>query len=119
MINPLDKQYKKRFSIRLGQHIKLLETEQIECFYSEHKATYAYTSDKKNYLLDLSLETLEEQLDPDEFFRVSRKFLIRRQAIADIISYTNSRLQIRLRHFNEMEIIVSREKVRGFKDWLE
>ncbi len=119
LVNPLDKQYKKRFTIKLGQHIKVVETDQIECFYSEHKATYAYTSDRKNYLMDLSLETLDEQLDPTEFFRVSRKFLIRRQAIADIISYTNSRLRIKLQHFDEMDIIVSREKVRDFKDWLE
>lgn len=119
LINPLDKEYKKRFTIKLGQHIKVVETDQVECFYSEHKATYVYTTDRKNYLMDLSLETLNEMVDPADFYRVSRKFLIHRQAIADIISYTNSRLQIKLRHFNEMEIIVSREKVRDFKDWLE
>ena len=90
----------------------------MECFYSEHKATYLFNSDKKNYLLDLTLEQLEEQLDPVKFFRVSRKFIINVDAISDIISYTNSRLQIKLKHFSDQEIIVSREKVKHFRNWL-
>jgi DNA-binding LytR/AlgR family response regulator len=118
LINPLDRNYKKRFTIKIGQHLRIVETGSIECFYSEHKATYLYTEDKKNYLLDLTLEQLEEQLDPVKFFRVSRKFIINVDAISDIISYTNSRLQIKLNHFSEQEIIVSREKVKRFKNWL-
>lgn len=118
LINPLDRNYKKRFTIRVGQHLRIVETESVECFYSEHKATYLYTSEKKNYLLDHTLEQLEEELDPVKFFRVSRKFIINVDAISDIISYTNSRLQIKLNHFNEQDIIVSREKVKHFKNWL-
>ncbi len=118
LVNPLDRNYKKRFTIKIGQHLRVVETDAIECFYSEHKATYLYTNDKKNYLLDQTLEQLEEQLDPVKFFRVSRKFIIHVDAIADIISYTNSRLQIKLKNFSEQEIIVSREKVKNFKNWL-
>jgi DNA-binding LytR/AlgR family response regulator len=66
----------------------------------------------------MTLEQLEDELDPLKFFRVSRKFIINVDAISDIISYTNSRLQIKLHHYNEQEIIVSREKVRSFKNWL-
>lgn len=119
LINPLDKEYKKRFTIKVGQHLRVVDTEDIECFYSEHKATYCHTIDRKNYLLDFSLEQVEDKLDPLKFFRVNRKFIIHIDSISDIISYTNSRLQVKLKHFSEQEIIVSRERVRDFKKWLE
>ena len=76
LINPLDRNYKKRFTIKVGMHLRIVETGNIECFYSENKATYAFTSDRKNYLMDLSLEQLEDELDPLKFFRVNRKFLV-------------------------------------------
>jgi len=119
LINPLERDYKKRFTIKVGMHLRIIETRNIECFYSENKATYAFTSDRKNYLMDLSLEQLEDELDPLKFFRVNRKFLVHVDAISDIISYTNSRLQIKLHHFVESDIIVSREKVKEFKKWLD
>lgn len=119
LVNPIEREYKKRFSVKVGQHLKLITIEDVECFYSENKGTYAYTNDGRNYLLDGTLEQIESDLEPKKFFRVSRKFFVNIDAIKDIISYTNSRLQIKLNHFNEQEIIVSRERVKDFKDWLE
>lgn len=117
--NPLEREYKKRFTVRVGQHLKIINADEVECFYSENKGTYAATSDGRNYLLDTTLEQLEEELSPKVFFRVSRKFYVNINHIADIISYTNSRLQIKMKRFNEQEVIVSRERVRDFKLWLE
>ncbi len=119
LINPMDRVYKKRFTTKVGQHLKIFSVEDIECFYSENKGTYLHTTDNRNYLIDTTLESLEEELNPQQFFRVSRKFYININAIKDIISYTNSRLQIKLNHFNEQEIIVARERVKDFKLWLE
>jgi DNA-binding LytR/AlgR family response regulator len=119
LINPLDKQYKKRFTFKIGQHLRVVEASNVVCFYSDHKATYCHTRDKKNYLMDASLEHLEDQLDPKIFNRVNRKFIIHMNAITDIISYTNSRLQVKLQGFSELDIIVSRERVKDFKTWLE
>jgi DNA-binding LytR/AlgR family response regulator len=119
LVNPLEREYKKRFTVRVGQHLKIINADDVECFYSENKGTYAATSEGRNYLLDTTLENLEKELKPEVFFRVSRKFYININHINDIISYTNSRLQIKLNRFNEHEIIVSREKVRYFKLWLE
>ncbi|WP_459212671.1 LytR/AlgR family response regulator transcription factor [Aquimarina rhabdastrellae] len=119
LINPLDRVYKKRFTARVGQHLKIFTVEDIECFYSENKGTYLHTTDNRNYLIDSTLETLEEELDPNQFYRVSRKFYININAIKDIISYTNSRLQLKLNTFNEQDVIVSRERVKDFKNWLE
>ncbi len=119
LVNPLEKSYKKRFTIKIGQHLRMVNTEEIECFYSDQKATYSYTQERKNYLMDFSLEQLEDELDPLKFFRVNRKFIVNVNSINDIISYTNSRLQIKLNNFSELEIIVSRERVKEFKQWLE
>ncbi len=119
LVNPLEREYKKRFTARVGQHLKIINADEVECFYSENKGTYAATSDGRNYLLDMTLENLETELEPKTFFRVSRKFYINVNHIKDIVSYTNSRLQIKVNKFNEQEIIVSREKVKDFKLWLE
>jgi DNA-binding LytR/AlgR family response regulator len=119
LVNPSEKKYKKRFTIKVGQHIKIINTDDIECVYSDNKASYIHTNQNRSYLIDYTLEQLNEHLDATKFYRVSRKFYVNINAIKDIISYTNSRLQIKLLHFNEFEIIVSREKVQEFKKWLE
>jgi len=119
LINPIDRKFKKRLSIKVGQHIKIIPVDDIECFYSENKATYIHTSEKRNYLLDNSLEKWEEQLNPEQFFRANRTFIVHINAIKDIISYTNSRLKLVLETYNDQEIIVSRERVKDFKNWID
>jgi len=119
LVNPTDREYKKRFTAKVGQHLKIINADDVECFYSENKGTYAATVDGRNYLLETTLENLESELSPKIFFRVSRKFYVNINYIKDIVSYTNSRLQIKLNRFSDQEIIVSREKVKDFKCWLE
>ncbi|RYH72832.1 response regulator transcription factor [Flavobacteriaceae bacterium 144Ye] len=119
LVNPIERDYKKRFSVKVGQHLKLINIDEIECFYSENKGTYAYTVEGRNYLLDLTLEQLEDELEPQTFFRISRKFFVNINAIKDMISYTNSRLQVKLNNYNEQDVIVARERVKDFKLWLE
>lgn len=115
---PVEREYKKRFTTKIGQHIKMIPIDEIECFYSENKGTYAGTVEGRNYLLDTTLELLEKDLSPETFFRVSRKYYVNIQSIADIIAYTNSRLKIKLNNWSEQEIIVSRERVKDFKTWI-
>ncbi|MGK0252854.1 MAG: two-component system response regulator LytT [Mariniflexile sp.] len=119
LITPIDREYKKRFSVKVGQHLKLINIEDIECFYSENKGTYLHTIEGRNYLLDTTLELLENELEPQTFFRISRKFFVNINAIKDMVSYTNSRLQIKLNSYNDDQVIVARERVKDFKDWLE
>ncbi len=115
---PVEREYKKRFTTKIGQHIKMIPIDEIECFYSENKGTYVGTIEGRNYLLDTTLELLENDLEPETFFRVSRKYYVNINAIADIIAYTNSRLKIKLNNWDEQEIIVSRERVKDFKTWI-
>ncbi len=119
LINPVDRKFKKRLSIKVGQHIKIIPVEDIECFFSENKATYIHTIENRNYLLDHSLESWEEQLNPEIFYRVNRTYIVNINHIKDIISYTNSRLQLKLNSYQEHEIIVSRERVKDFKNWID
>ncbi|WP_347049874.1 LytR/AlgR family response regulator transcription factor [Flavobacterium olei] len=116
--NPFEKTYKKRFTVKIGQHLKVITTEEIECFFSENKGTYIHTCENRDYLIDSTLEILEQELDSKEFFRVSRKFIVPLKAIKEIQVYTNSRLKVILPTYKEDEVIVSREKVQDFKNWL-
>ena len=119
LVNPIEREYKKRFSVKVGQHLKLINIDDIECFYSENKGTYLFTSQGRNYLLDTTLDKLENELEPRLFFRINRKFFVNINAIKDMVSYTNSRLQIKLNSYKDQEVVVARERVRSFKDWLE
>jgi len=119
LVNPIEREYKKRFSVKVGQHLKLINIEDIECIYSENKGTYVFTNEGRNYLLDSTLDQLEDELEPHVFFRISRKYYVNINAIKDMVSYTNSRLQIKLNHYNEQQVIVARERVKDFKNWLE
>ena len=116
--NPAEKAYKKRFTIKMGQHLKMFNVEDAECFYSENKGTYIHTADGRDYLLENTLEQLEAELDPKHFFRVSRKFIVHINTIKDIVVYSNSRLKVILPTYNDDEVIVSRERVNDFKEWL-
>jgi len=116
--NPFEKVYKKRFTVKIGQQLKVVQTEEIECFYSENKGTYIHTKDNRDYLIDSTLEILEHELDPDSYFRVSRKFIVPMKAIREISMYSNSRLKVILPTYKADEVIVSREKVADFKAWI-
>ena len=110
--------YKTRFTIQVGQHLKIIPANEICCFYSENKASYLTTTSGRNYPVDVSLENLEKELNPEKFFRINRKSIVNIDCIEDIISYTNSRLEIKVKAFNEFQLIVSRERVRDFKNWI-
>jgi two-component system, LytTR family, response regulator LytT len=111
-------EYKKRFSAKVGDHIKIVQIEDIELFYSEYKGTFIHTFEGRTYLLDTTLESLERELEPTQFFRVSRKYIISHLALKDIVVFSNSRLKLTLKSYTKEEVIVSRERVAEFKEWL-
>ena len=119
LTNPFEKNYKKRFTVKIGQHLKVIAIDEIECFFSENKGTYIHTFDNRSYLIETTLELLEQELDPKNFYRVSRKFIVPLRAIKEIVIYSNSRLKVILPSYKEEEVIVSREKVSDFKDWID
>ncbi|HQA73955.1 LytTR family DNA-binding domain-containing protein [Flavobacterium sp.] len=119
LVNPIEREFKKRFTIKMGQQLKMIAIEEIECFYSENKGTYIHTLDNRDYLIDSTLEQLEAELNPEDFYRVSRKFIISMKSIKEIQLHSNSRLKVILPSYKADEIIVARERVVEFKEWLE
>lgn len=118
-VEMLLKKYKTRFVVKVGEHLRTIEVQSIRYFYSHEKTTFCVTDDNRNHILDYTLEQLEEMLDPSEFYRINRKYLVRSVAIQDIISYTNSRLKLVLKGSLDNDIIVARERVQEFKSWLD
>lgn len=119
LANPIDREYKKRYTTQIGAHIKMIPVDEIECFYAENKGIYGHTTAGRDFLFDTTLEQLENELSPEDFFRVNRSFYVNIHAIRDIIAHSNSRLKLILNTFQRNEIIVAREKVKDFKLWLE
>ncbi len=119
VLQMLSHNYKKRFVIKVGEHIRSIPVENILYFYSYEKATFLHTSDNRNYVIDYPLEQLENLVDPGLFFRVNRKYMIAMNSFDDIISYSNSRLKVELLHSDDQDVIVAREKVKEFKNWLD
>ena len=115
-----NKRYKKRFIVKLGSKIQFKEANQIACIYAEGKIVYIVLNDGgKKYMIDHTLEELDGfLLDPSDFFRINRKFIVRIDAIKELKSYINNRLKVFLHVDNDMEMIVSRERVGSFKKWL-
>ncbi|MND67694.1 Sensory transduction protein LytR [compost metagenome] len=111
--------FKERFTIKIGQSLKVVTTRQIECIYSENKGTYLYTNENGNYLFDQTLDALTPQLSPKDFFRINRSAIVQFDAIKSIAVHSNARLKIYLKHYESDELIVSREKVVAFKNWLD
>ena len=111
--------YKARFLIKVGEHLRHIGVDEIAIFYSMEKETYLTTSTGKTYGLEYSLDQLEELTDPKMFFRINRKYIINLKAIKDIITYSGSRLKVKVNDSDSDEMIVSREKVAEFKNWLE
>ena len=110
--------YRERFMIKVGQHIKSLSTPSIQAFYSMDKATYLLTNDGRNYIIDFSLDQLDSCLNPSEFFRINRKFILNINATIVITAWTNSRLKIDLSGYTQEMIIVARNRTKEFKQWL-
>jgi len=110
--------FKKRFVVKTGNIIKIIDVNDIECFYSAFKSSFLTTIENRSFSLDDSLETIEKEVNTDNFFRVNRQFIINLKAIKEISIYSNSRLKISLNNYKEEEIIVSREKVQAFKEWI-
>lgn len=118
-VQMLTKRYKTRFMIKVGEHLRTIEVENILFFYSHEKTTFCVTQEGRNFILDYSMEQLEEMIDPERYYRINRKYLVASNAIQDIITYTNSRLRLVLKNSDDTDVIVARERVQEFKDWLD
>jgi two-component system LytT family response regulator len=111
-------QFRQRFVLRIGEHMKIIEVPDIAYFYTEHKANFIVTKDGKRYLADNTLDQLEEMLDPKSFFRINRQFIISYASIGEMFTYSKSRVLLKLNPPSKLDTIVSTERSATFKAWL-
>ncbi|MDQ3393780.1 MAG: LytTR family DNA-binding domain-containing protein [Bacteroidota bacterium] len=112
-------QYKNRFIIKIGDHLKSISVQDIRYIFSKDKTTYMVTQEGKKYLMEQPLEKFEKLLNPVHFFRIDRQYILTVSCIKDIISYSNSRLKILVKDCEDNDVLVSRERVQDFKVWLD
>jgi two-component system, LytTR family, response regulator LytT len=114
----LKPEYKKRFVVKYGEHIKTINIEEVVYFYTEDKINFLCTKDGRRFVVDFNLDALDSMLDPKVFFRINRQYIIAIYAIADMLSYSKSRVLIKLNPPAKHETIVSTERSADFKHWL-
>jgi DNA-binding LytR/AlgR family response regulator len=103
----------------VGEHLRSVATNEIQYFFSLDKTTNICTSENRTLIIDYSLDHIMEMIDKDKFFRINRKNIINREAISDIVMFSKSRLKVRLKTPTQEPLIVSRDKVNDFKNWLD
>lgn len=114
-----NKEYKKRFIVKAGEKIVITPVEDIAYCYSEDKSTYAVSKNGTRRLLDYSLDTVQEMLDPSIFFRISRSYIVSINAIENISKHLGTRLRLQLIPATDSEVIVSRSRTSDFLEWLD
>jgi DNA-binding LytR/AlgR family response regulator len=112
-------QYKNRFVVRYGEHIKSINTEEIAYFYTEDKVNFITTHEGRRYVTDFNLDQLENLLPPKQFFRINRQYIISFVSIAEMLAYTKGRVLIKLKPASKHETVVSTERSANFKTWLD
>lgn len=111
--------YKSRFMVKLGDHIRSITADQIGLLFADGRDVYLITNENKKFIIDYTLETLEDLIDSKIFFRANRSYILNIHFIQDVVVYSNSRLKIVPGIKWDQEIIVSREKVSEFKQWFD
>lgn len=112
------KEYRKRFLVKQAQKLVSIETDQIAYFYSDGRLNFFKTFDNKKFVVDYTMDELEDMLDPEKYFRISRSFYVSINSVDQIHDYFGNRLMLYLKPQVDKEALVSRERVSDFKKWL-
>jgi two-component system, LytTR family, response regulator LytT len=112
------KEYRNRFLIKSGQRLISVEVNDIAYFYADDRITYFRTWDKAKYIVDYTIEELEQMLNPKDFCRVNRAFIIHPKCVHQIHTYFNGKLKLELKPEPDKEVMISRERVQDFKNWM-
>jgi len=110
--------YQERFIVRYAQKIKSIKTDDIAYFYIEAESVFLCTKSHNNYPIEYSLDRLESILNPKDFFRVNRQFIVNIASIENMYSLSKSRIKIELNPKPDNEVVVSFGKMSDFRNWL-
>lgn len=111
--------YKARISVKTGDIYRFLLIDEVAYFISEDGFTYAVTNNETKHIVDYTISSLETQLDPKRFFRLSRGCIVSIDSIEKITAYFNSRLKVTLKGRKNISIILSRVRVPDFLNWID
>jgi DNA-binding LytR/AlgR family response regulator len=112
------KEFRKRFLVKHAQKLVSIEVEEVAYFFSDGRLNFFKTYDNKKFVVDYTMDEMEEMLDPERYFRISRSFYIAVDSVDQIHDYFGNRLLLHLKPAVDKEAIVSREKVADFKKWM-
>jgi two-component system, LytTR family, response regulator LytT len=112
------KEYRKRFLVKHAQKLVSIEIEEIAYFFSDGRLNFFKTTDNRKFVVDYTMDELEDMLDPAQYFRISRSFYVSVNSIDKIDDYFGNRLILQLKPAVDKEALVSREKVTDFKKWM-
>jgi DNA-binding LytR/AlgR family response regulator len=119
LLNKLtEKKFRERFLVYSGDSLIPINSCDIAYFVSEDGATFIVTTEGKRHLLADSLDSLENELNPNDFFRANRQYLVSSRAIQKIHNYGNQKLKLIIKPLSEEGIIISKLKATSFKNWL-
>ena len=118
LIQKINPPVKARFLVKVGERYKSVQVNDINFFYIKERCNFLGTYQGKHYAVDYSLDKIEKLVDPERFFRVNRNFIVNFSAIKDIIAFSSSRLKLLVDKYEE-EVLVSRERVTDFKNWMD
>ena len=118
LIGKKDPEYKSRFMITVGTKIRSIETHEIAYFYSEDKLTFMVTKEGQSLPIDFSLEKLATLLNPRDFFRISRQFIVSFPSIQNVHTYIKGKLKLDLIPKSKFEVLVTGDRMTEFKEWL-
>jgi two-component system response regulator LytT len=111
--------YRTRFLIPFKDGYKTILVADVDFIYSEFKTTHLVLNDGGVETVTHTMEELEEQLDPDVFFRANRQHLVAVHSISSIHNFFNGKLKLQLKRYPEREVLISKEKATSFKQWLD
>ncbi len=112
------REFRKRFLVKHAQKLVSIEVDEIAYFFSDGRLNFFKTYDNRKFVVDYTMDELEEMLDPDKYFRISRAFYISVESVDQIHDYFGNRLLLNLKPAVDKEALVSREKVSEFKTWM-
>lgn len=111
--------YKQSFLVQFREKLIPLDVAAVAWFYTTNEVVHAQTRDNKQYIIEYTLEQLQQQLNPQQFFRANRQFIVQRNAIQEIELYFNGRLFLRLQPEPAEKVLISKARVPEFKAWLD
>jgi len=112
------KKYKDRFIIKLGDTIKSLLISDIAYFYTENKSNFICTNDGKRLPIDFNLDQIEQMLNPKNYFRINRQFIIGHHAIEEMKAHTRSRINVKLSPPSNLDTVVAIDRAHDYRNWL-